>query len=136
MMKKFLSVSCSDWAFNMGMLLLRLGAGALIIPHGYSKLVHFSEMKNSFMNFLGLGSTLSLILVIFAEFFCGMFVILGLFTRLTVIPLVITMFVALFKANKGDIFGNGAESALFLTCFGVLLLCGAGKASIDGLINR
>jgi putative oxidoreductase len=135
-MKKLLSISCKDWAFNLGTLLLRLGAGALIIPHGYSKLVHFSAMKSSFMNFLGLGSMISLVLVIFAEFFCGMFVILGLFTRLTVIPLVIDMSIALFKANKGDVFGEGASAALFLTCFLALLLFGPGKASVDGLINK
>ena len=135
-MKKLLSISCKDWAFNLGTLLLRLGAGALIIPHGYSKLVHFSAMKSSFMNFLGLGSTVSLVLVIFAEFFCGMFVILGLFTRLMVIPLVVDMSIALLKANKGDVFGEGASAALFLTCFLALLLFGPGKASVDGLINK
>jgi putative oxidoreductase len=135
-MKKLLSISYSNWAFNIAMLLLRLGAGALIIPYGYSKLVHFAEKKDSFMNFLGLGSTLSLVLVIFAEFFCGMFVILGLFTRLTVIPLVIAMSVIVFKVNKGNIFGDKAEAALFLVCFLVILLCGPGKASADGLINK
>ncbi len=135
-MKKLLSISYSDWAFNLGMLLLRIGGGALMIPHGYNKLVHFSEMKNSFMNFLGLGSMLSLILVIFAEFFCSMFAILGLFTRLTVIPLVFEMGFAIFKVNKGDIFGEGSSAALFLSCFLVLMLCGPGKASVDGMINR
>ncbi len=135
-MKKLLSISCSDWAFNIGMLLLRIGAGALIMPRGYSKLVHFAEKKNSFMNFLGIGSTLSLSLVIFAEFFCGMFIILGLFTRLAAIPLIISLSVALFKANNGDVFGNGADAALFLACFITLLLCGPGKASVDGLINK
>jgi putative oxidoreductase len=135
-MKKILSVSCSDWAFNLGMLILRLGAGTLIIPHGYNKLVHFAEKKSSFMNFMGMGSTLSFSLVIFAEFFCGMFIILGLFTRLTVLPLVIAMSVALFKAEHGDIFGNGERAALFLTSFLVILLCGPGKASVDGVIGR
>lgn len=135
-MKKLLSISCSDWAFNIGMLLLRVGAGGLIIPHGYSKLVHFADKKNSFMNFLGLGSTVSMTLVIFAEFFCGMFIILGLFTRLAAIPLIISLSVALFKANNGDVFGAGADAGLFLTCFLVLLLCGPGKASVDGLINK
>ncbi len=135
-MKKFLSTACSDWAFNLGMLLLRLGAGALIIPFGYSKLIHFAEKKNSFMNFLGIGSTLSLSLVIFAEFFCGMFIILGLFTRLTVLPLVIAMAVAVFNVNRGDIFGEGAHAAIFLTCFLAILLCGPGRASADGFINK
>jgi putative oxidoreductase len=135
-MKKILSVSCSDWAFNLGMLILRLGAGVLIIPHGYSKLVHFAEKKSAFMNFLGMGSTFSLSLVIFAEFFCGMFIILGLFTRLAAIPLVIDMAVALIKVHHGDVFGDGERAALYLTCFLVIVLCGPGKASVDGMIGR
>jgi putative oxidoreductase len=135
-MKKLLSVSYINWAFNVAMLLLRLGAGALIIPHGYDKLIHFSEKKDSFMNFMSMGSTLSYSLVIFAEFFCGMFIVLGLFTRLAVLPLIIAMSVVVFKASHGNIFGKGAEGALFLSCFSAILLCGPGKVSVDGLINK
>lgn len=135
-MKKFLSVSYSNWAFNIAMLLLRLGAGAMVIPHGYDKLIHFSEKKDSFINFMSMGSSLSYSLVIFAEFFCGMFIIIGLFTRLAVIPLIISMSVVVFKASHADIFGKGAEGALFLSCFSVILLCGPGKVSADGLINK
>jgi putative oxidoreductase len=135
-MKKLLSISYKDWAFTLGSLILRVGTGALMIPHGYGKLVHFPEKHNTFMNFLGLGPTLSLCLVIFAEFFCSMFLILGLFTRLSVIPLIITMSVALFQVNHGDFFGDGANSALFLIPFLFILLCGPGKLSVDGLINK
>jgi putative oxidoreductase len=135
-MIKLLSVSYINWAFNVAMLLLRLGAGALIIPHGYDKLIHFSEKKDSFMNFMSMGSTPSYSLVIFAEFFCGMFIVLGLFTRLAVLPLIIAMSVVVFKASHGNIFGKGAEGALFLSCFSAILLCGPGKVSVDGLINK
>jgi putative oxidoreductase len=135
-MKKFLSVSFPTWAFNLAMLVLRLAAGGLIIPYGYDKLVHFAEKKNTFMNLFGAGSALTLAVVIFAEFFCGMFVVLGLFTRLTVIPLVISMSVAVFKVNHADFFGKGTIAALFLAGFVVILLCGPGKASADGLINK
>lgn len=44
-MKKLVSISYSEWAFNLSMLILRVGAGALIIPHGYNKLVHFAELR-------------------------------------------------------------------------------------------
>jgi putative oxidoreductase len=135
-MKKLLSVSYRDWAFNIAMLVLRVVAGALIIPYGYDKLIHFSDKKQTFMNLMGAGSTLSLALVIFAEFFCGMFIILGLFTRLTVIPLLISMSVVLVKMNHSNIFGKGKETALFLAIFLAIFLCGPGKASADGLINK
>jgi putative oxidoreductase len=135
-MKKLLSVSYRDWAFNMAMLILRLCTGVLIIPYGYDKLIHFAEKKGSFTNFMGIGSPLSLALVIFAEFFCGMLIVLGLFTRLAVIPLLISMSVVVFKVNQGNIFGKNEHAAFFLACFLVIFLCGPGKASADGLINK
>jgi putative oxidoreductase len=134
-MRRFLSINYSQAAFNIAMLVLRVDAGAMAMSHGYGKLVHFTEMKSKFMNFIGIGSTLSLILVIFAEFFCSIFLIMGLFSRLVVIPLIISMAVALFKAHNGDVFGDGERAALYLTIFITLLLCGPGKASVDGMMK-
>jgi len=107
-----------------------------MMSHGYDKLVHFGSRHNSFMNFLGIGSTFSLSLVIFAEFFCSLFIIMGLFTRLATIPLIITMSVALFKASSAEIFGKGEVASLYLVCFAVLLLLGPGKVSVDGMTGK
>jgi putative oxidoreductase len=96
-MKKLLSTKYSAGAFNTAMLLLRLVVGFLMINHGYDKLVHFGDYQTKFMNFLGMGQTVSLALVVFAEFFCSIFLILGLFTRLSAIPLIVVMCVALFS---------------------------------------
>jgi len=135
-MKKLLSTKYSAGAFNTAMLLLRLGAGVLMMSHGYEKLIHFGTRHNSFMNFLGIGSSFSLSLVIFAEFFCSLFIILGLFTRLATIPLIIVMSVALFKAENAEIFGKGELATLYLACFVVLLLLGPGKVSVDGMTGK
>ncbi len=134
-MKKFFSVNYSNVAFNISMFLLRVGAGALIMSHGYTKLVHFADMRMKFMNFMGIGSTLSLSLVIFAEFFCAIFLIIGLFSRLMLIPLIIDLSVAIIKAHHGDVFADGEKAALYLICFITLLLCGPGKASVDGMMR-
>jgi putative oxidoreductase len=133
-MKKLLSIKYSTGAFNTAILILRVALGALMMSHGYNKLMHFAEMKSKFMNFMGIGVTLSLALVIFAEFFCSLFLMLGLFTRLACIPLIITMCVALFKAHNMDVFGDGQVAALYLAGYLVLLLLGPGKASVDGMI--
>ena len=135
-MKKFFSTKYSDTAFNFSMLVLRLGLGITMIPHGYDKLVHFASYKSKFINFIGLGSTVSLTLVIFAEFFCSTLLVLGLFTRFAGLCLVIAMSVALFKAHHGDIFGDGEHAGIFLAGFIVLLLVGPGKASMDKLIFK
>lgn len=135
-MKRLLSIKYSAGAFNAAMLLLRLGSGILIMNHGYSKLMNFASLQHKFMNFLGLGSTLTLSLVIFAEFFCSMFLILGLFTRLATIPLIIVMSVVLFKVQNHDFFGDGEAPALYLIAFLVLLFAGPGKVSVDGMIGK
>jgi putative oxidoreductase len=135
-MKKFLSTQYPNWAFNISMFLLRAGLCLLMIPHGYDKLVHFSTYKKDFLNFLGMGGTVSLSLTVFAEFFCSIFLMMGLFTRLTVIPLIINMTVVIFKAHNGDIFGDGEHGSLFLIGYLVILMCGPGKASVDGIMGK
>jgi putative oxidoreductase len=135
-MRKLLSTKYSAGAFNTAMLVLRLGLGILMINHGYDKLMHFAQYKTEFMNFMGIGSTASLVLVVFAEFFCSLFLIIGLFTRLSSIPLIITMLVALLKVHHGDVFGNGETVAIYLTGYIVLLLVGPGKVSVDGMMGK
>ncbi len=134
-MKKIFSTHYSAGAFNVTMLLLRIIPSLLMMNYGYEKLIHFSEMKKDFMNFLGMGSTFSLCLVIFAEFFCSLFIILGLFTRVAAIPLVIAMAVAFFLANNHDFFGKGEMAVLYLTIYLAILIVGPGKASIDNMIK-
>lgn len=135
-MKKLFSTKYSAGAFNTAMLFLRIGVGALMMTHGYSKLIKFSEKKGEFMNFLGLGSTASLALVIFAEFFCSILLILGLFTRLATIPLLITMGVVIYKVNNMDVFARAELATLFFISYVVILMVGPGKASVDGMIGK
>src|SRR5258705_9828900 len=104
-MSKLLSTKYSTGAFNLGMLVLRLGIGVLLASHGFDKLTHFTTIRPQFINFMGLGQTASLSLAIFAEFFCSIFLILGLFTRFACIPILILMMVILVKVTHGNVFG-------------------------------
>lgn len=135
-MKKLLSTKYSASAFNTAMFILRVCAGILLAVHGYDKLVHYKEYTSHFINFLGLGSSVSLALTIFAEFFCSIFVILGLFTRLAVIPIIINLLVVVFKAHDADIFGKGEHGALFFLIFLTILFVGPGRISVDGMVNK
>ncbi|MEP7256205.1 MAG: DoxX family protein [Ferruginibacter sp.] len=135
-MKKLLSAKYSAGAVSAAMLILRLGVGILMMHHGYDKLVHFGEYQSKFMNFMGLGTTLSLALVVFAEFFCSLFLILGLFTRLATIPLIIASCVIIFKVNHGDIFDNAETVSLYLLGYLVLLIIGPGRVSVDSMIGK
>ena len=135
-MKKLLSTKYSAGAFNVAMLVLRIAAAALMLGHGYDKLIHFSEQSSKFMNFMHLGPTLSYALVVFAEFFCSLLLLIGLFTRLAAIPLIINMAVAVFVAHKGEVFGDGEHAALYLGIYIVILLLGPGRASVDSMIAK
>src|SRR5438270_11853541 len=113
-MKKLFSTNYSDTAFSFATLLLRVGAGSLImIDHGLDKLIHFAQKARHFPDPFHIGSTTALSLVVFAEFFCGAFLILGLFTRLACIPLIIAMATALVFAHKGDFYGQGEAAGIF-----------------------
>ncbi|HET8573189.1 MAG TPA: DoxX family protein [Edaphocola sp.] len=136
-MSKLMSTKYSKTAFNLATLILRVCLGAVMIPgHGWAKLSKFSEMQDKFMNFMGLGSQVSLGLVIFAEFFCAILLILGLFTRLAAIPLIVTMFVAITMAHGADIFDKGQLPFVLLAGFLAIFILGPGKISIDGLISK
>jgi putative oxidoreductase len=116
--------------------MLRLAIGALLIPHGYSKLVNFASLSSRFADPLHIGSALTLGLAIFAEFFCAIFILIGLFTRLACIPVIITMAFAVFYAHKGDFFNTGEKATLFLLCSIALLFIGSGKVSVDKFAGK
>ena len=131
-MKRFFSTKYNPNAVNFGLLLLRVMFGVFLMQHGYAKLSHFNEMKDGFMNFMGLGSAVSLSLIIFAEFFCSLFLVLGLFTRAVCIPIIIGMTVAVILAHGGDIFGEAEKPAMILVAALTILFTGPGKYSLDG----
>ena len=140
-MKKLFSTRVSDTAFNFAMLVLRLGFGLLMLTnHGYSKLVNYAGMLKSFQDPTGIFTNpVALGLTVFAEFFCAAFIVLGLFTRLACIPLIITMSIAFFKVHGGRYApgpGSGEMALLFLTGFVVLLFTGPGRISLDRFIGK
>lgn len=117
-------------------LLLRIGFGILMIPkHGWAKIQKFPELSETFMDFMGLGSKISLSLVIFSEFVCSIFLILGLFTRAATIPLIITILVILNK-NNWALFGKSELPLAFLFGYISILLLGGGKYSLDNVIFK
>ena len=135
MFKKILSVQLHNQQINIGILILRLSLAVLMIPHGYNLLIHFTEKQDSFTTFMGLSSSISLTLAIGAELFCSIFLLIGLFTRLVLLPLMITMSVAIIHAHNGDIFGDGQTAFLYLIGFVVVFIIGAGKYSVDNFFT-
>ena len=121
---------------DLGILLLRLVFGGLFIYFGYGKIEHYHQYMPTFKDYTGLGIKTSYNLVIFAEFFCGILVTIGLFTRLAVIPILITMIVVVFVALKGKGFDDKQLAFLFLILSVVIFVLGSGKYSADALLFK
>ena len=134
-MKKLLFPQCDYGAATSGFLLaMRIFFGVLFMTHGYIKLVEFETLALTFPDPIGIGAELSLVLVIFAEFFCSMAFIAGFLFRLTLLPMIFAMGVAFFLAHGGSIV-QGELALIYLGVFLMLLFAGPGDYSVDNLIR-
>lgn len=117
---------------DLGLLLLRLWFGLeMTFAHGLPKLQKVLSGNMSFADPLGLGEPVSLILAVFGEFFCGLLIAAGFFTRLSCIPYLITMLVAAFIIHSGDPWGKIANPLMYAVAAIVLLITGPGRYSLD-----
>lgn len=124
------------WA-SLGLLILRVGVGVhMAALHGYGKLSKFSEMSGGFPDPLGVGSTASLSLAVLAEFFMSIVLVFGLLTRLTTIPLIVTMAVAAFIIHSEDPWSTREPALLYLGAYLALFFAGAGRFSVDAVIRK
>jgi len=134
LLQKFLSTkSVTNPLVSFGLLVVRVAICAMMLTHGINKLSNFSEMSQHF-DPIGIGGSLSLSLVIFAELFCSIAVMIGLFTRLCVVPLIFAMCVAAFIYFAGQDFASRELALLYLTFYTGILIIGPGRYSIDKLI--
>lgn len=134
-MKKILFSTDRKNTLDVGLLFLRVGFGLLMIPHGWSKLMKFEELQVKFMNFMGIGSSVSLGLVVFSELICSLLLILGLMTRWATIPLIITALV-ISSVHQWDLFGESELGSTYLIAYLVILFTGPGKYSLDQLFFK
>ena len=121
---------------NVALLLGRVAFAVLMGYHGLVKMTTFSDLSNEFPNPFGLGSSLSLSLVIFAEAFCTLFVLFGFLTRLATMPIIFAMLVAYLFAHGGYVIDGGELPLLYAIIFILLCITGAGKYSIDHKIHK
>ena len=117
---------------HISTLFLRLSFGlTMAFSHGLPKIMNYSSMKNNFPDPIGIGNSASLILVIFAEFFCALFISLGIKVRLSTIPLIITMLIAAFVINIGDSWNKIEFPLLYVFAYLAIFINGGGKYCIS-----
>ena len=140
-MKKILNFflfgkSTGEGMASLGLLILRVAAGVLMMTHGWSKIQNFEGMVQSGFDPVGMGATLSVVMLIGAEFIAALFIVLGLLTRLSAVPLIVAMSVAAFVAHASDPLQVKELSLIYLTIFASLMITGAGKYSLDSILFR
>jgi putative oxidoreductase len=124
-----------SWA---GPLIMRLIVGYTFMLAGWGKLNNLAQVTE---NFIGWGIPFPKILTPFVasvEFFGGIMLILGLFTRIPAAMLAVVMVVAIRSAKWDDVDSLqtllGFEEATYFAAFMWLAITGPGTASLDRLL--
>ena len=134
--KKWIYTGTFGIRIDFVLMLLRVVFGAMMMMHGYHKLLNIISGQMEFGDPIGIGESLSLNLTVFAEFFCSILLILGLMTRLALIPLMITMLVALFIVHQNDPLEEKEIAILYLIGFYAIYLTGPGGLSMDAKLFK
>ncbi|MGQ2983354.1 DoxX family protein [Flavobacterium sp.] len=131
------STANSTILYDTALLLVRITVSCLIMTHGLQKLTMLLAPDTvQFPDPIGIGVVPSLILAIFAEVVCSFLIIIGVATRLSCIPLIVTMFMAIFYVHAPDPLEAKELPVLYLLVFVVFFVTGAGKFSVDFLIRK
>ena len=120
---------CKGMCVQAGLLLLRVGLGAVFLAHGIQKLGSI-DMVIGFFSKLGLPAFLAWAVAIL-ETLAGAAMILGAFTGAAGVVIAVIMLGAILTAKKAAAFMGGWEFdlVLLLTGLGVALI-GPGKYSV------
>jgi putative oxidoreductase len=116
---------------DLGLLILRFFSFAFMLTHGWPKFQKLVAGNFQFGDPIGVGVEASLILAVFAEFFCAILIMIGLFTRTALVFSAITMAVAAFLAHSGDPFGKKELALIYLVISIALIFTGPGKYALD-----
>ena len=123
-----------DTKTSVLLLIVRIVFGILLLTHGIQKWTNFQELSTVFPDPLGVGSSVSLALAIFAELACSLGFIFGVLYRLALIPMIFTMIVAFFIIHGGDPFAAKELAFVYLVVFVLMWIAGPGKCAVDNLM--
>jgi putative oxidoreductase len=128
-------ISSKNWSTDLGILLLRICCAFMAI-HGWSKLTDFYDGIAEWPDPFYVGPVASKGLTIFAELICTILLVLGLFTRTALIPLIICMLVIVFVVHAEDTIPDREHPIMYLIMYLSLFVTGPGKYSIDKLMSN
>ena len=123
---------------DLALLVLRLWLGlSLVLLHGRAKLANFADMSQKFPDPFGAGPTVSLALAVFAEVFCSLLLVLGLFTRFAALCEMVLLGVAFSLVHRTALQGpqSGELAFIYLAGFVMLFLAGGGRFTLDSKLG-
>ena len=118
----------------------RLTIGLIFVQTGWGKVTNIQRVVGFFTE-LGIPAPeIQARLAASAELVCGTLILVGLFTRVATLPLIVTMTVAILTARRGDIheLSDLLGMSEYLTIVVLLWLgaYGAGPLSLDAALAR
>jgi putative oxidoreductase len=138
-------------ALDAAVLLLRLGLAAVMFPHGAQKVLGWFGGHGLSAAMQGLTEHLHVpvplaVLVILAEFFGPLLLVVGLLTRVAALAIGVDMFVAMLKVHLANGFflnwtgqqkGEGIEYFVYaVVVAAAITIVGAGRFSTDAVIAQ
>lgn len=136
-MNKIFNTNYNHRTLDLVIFILRVSIALLMLSHGIGKLnMLLAGGEIQFPDPIGVGATASLCLAVFAEVFCSVLILIGLATRLAVIPLIVTMLIAVLVIHGADGLEKQEAGLHYLLVYIALLFAGSGSISFDNLISR
>jgi putative oxidoreductase len=144
-MSSHVSISDTTQKQSLGYLLIRLAVGSVFLSEGIQKFVFSDSLGIG--RFVKIGIPAPEIMAPFVgavEIGCGILLLVGLFTRLAAIPLIIDMLVAISTTKIPILLEKGfwamahearVDWAMLLGSLCILLV-GGGSWTLDALIHR
>ncbi len=125
----------------LGLFVLRVGTSFLMIPHGWGKLEWLRQALEAgepvkFMDFMGLGHSLSLGLTIFGELVAPVLILVGWKARWMAATAAFTMLVAAFVVHGADPLAEKEHALLYAFAFLTVLFLGPGRWSFDAWLSE
>ncbi|WP_322095620.1 DoxX family protein [Paraburkholderia bannensis] len=113
---------------DIALLFLRVSASLLVLfVHGLPKALHVRAQLGAIEDPLHLGSAFTLSFAIFAEVVCPVLMLLGIFTRLAALPILVVTAVALVLVHPDWTLEQGQFAWMLLILFGTVAIGGAGR---------
>ena len=126
---------------DAGLLVLRVAmCTSLFLKHGSEKIFSFSQMAGHFPDPLHIGSSTGLVFAMVGDSICSLLIIAGLATRWASLIAFANIFIAWALVHHFLFFGHDADHGevivLYLAGLLSLFVAGAGRYSVDSLLNR